>query len=236
VEALTRWVDAGAVRLFVREWGEPGARPVLFWHGLGGTSAQMEEAGPVLARDYGLRVIAPDAPGCGRSPALGREAYLSDALAELVVAILDALAVDHATFIGFSWGGTVGCYVAASHRARLDALVLLDGGYLDVADFPWVDASRLRDDASDVSQAVVWAGIETPPSAVLDRLSADLPVLLVAATEPASMEGLRESRLERFRAAVPQADVRLLVGVSHDVLGDVSADAARLIGDWLRRA
>jgi pimeloyl-ACP methyl ester carboxylesterase len=252
VEALTRSVDAHAVRFFVREWGERGARPVLFWHGLGGTGAQIEDVATLLAEEHGLRVIAPDAPGCGRSPALDRAGYESQASADQAAALLTALELPRAVVVGFSWGATVACYLAAGHPERLEALVLLDGGYLDVVDFPWVDANgsyeerlerigsgrewaRLGETSAPVWAAIVDAGVRMPPSAVLEQLPAELPVLVLAASEPASMKGLREARLTHFRIRVPQADVRVLAGVSHDVVGEAADDAARLIGEWLRR-
>jgi len=91
----------------------------------------INEAGPILAREHGLRVLAPDAPGFGKSPALEPSDYHPHALADLVPRLLDALDIERAPFVGFSWGGDVGCHVAARHPERLTALVLLDAGYDD---------------------------------------------------------------------------------------------------------
>jgi pimeloyl-ACP methyl ester carboxylesterase len=129
----TRLLDVADTRLAVREWGEADGRPLLFWHALGDhTSLQPIEAAPVLVRD-GFRVVAPDAPGFGRSPRLPAERYELPALVELARSLLDALGLDRVVWTGSSWGGTVGVHFAAAHPERVEALVLLDGGYVEPA-------------------------------------------------------------------------------------------------------
>jgi pimeloyl-ACP methyl ester carboxylesterase len=128
----TRLVDAGDTRLAVREWGDARSRPLLFWHALGDhTSLQPIEAAPILVRDYGFRVVGVDAPGFGGSPRVPDERYELPALVELARSLLDALGLDRVVWVGSSWGGTVGVHVAAAHPERVEALVLLDGGYTD---------------------------------------------------------------------------------------------------------
>jgi pimeloyl-ACP methyl ester carboxylesterase len=130
----TRLVEVGDTRLAVREWGEAGGRPLLFWHALGDhTSLQPIEAAPILVRDHGFRVLAPDAPGFGGSPRLPDKRYQLPALVDLARDLLDALDLDRVVWAGSSWGGTVGVHVAAAHPERVEALVLLDGGYLGSA-------------------------------------------------------------------------------------------------------
>jgi pimeloyl-ACP methyl ester carboxylesterase len=45
--------------------------------------------------------------------------------------LLDALGFTRFAFMGFSWGGDLGCHLAARHPDRLAALVVLDAGYRD---------------------------------------------------------------------------------------------------------
>ena len=128
-----QFVDLPETQVFVRAWGEPDARPVLYWHGVnlrGRASMALNEAGPWLA-EHGLRIVALDAPGFGGSPPLEPAAYHPHALADLVPPLLDALDIERAPFVGFSWGGDVGCHVAARHGDRLTALVILDAAYND---------------------------------------------------------------------------------------------------------
>jgi pimeloyl-ACP methyl ester carboxylesterase len=91
----------------------------------------------LLATGYGARVIAPDLPGFGGSAAVGdAAAYRPDALAELLLELLDRLAIARAAYVGTSWGATIGCHLAASAPQRVSALALLDGGHVDAADQP----------------------------------------------------------------------------------------------------
>jgi pimeloyl-ACP methyl ester carboxylesterase len=62
-----------------------------------------------------------------------------------------------------------------------------------------------------------------------------LPVLLLAATEPPELEPYREEALARFRAALPAADVRRMEGAGHDLVADLGPDLGELIADWLGR-
>jgi pimeloyl-ACP methyl ester carboxylesterase len=129
-----RWIDAVGTSLQVRSWGEDIGRAVLYWHGVGLTSrggASLGEAAPQLMRDRRLRVVALDAPGFGGSPAFEPARYHPHALADLVPALLDALELERVAFMGYSWGGDVGCHVAARYPDRVSALVLLDAGYRD---------------------------------------------------------------------------------------------------------
>jgi pimeloyl-ACP methyl ester carboxylesterase len=131
----TRSIDTGATTLHLREWGEESGRPLFFWHALGDhTSLQLIEVAPILTEEFGLRVLAVDAPGFGGSPRLDDDRYAMASLVELARASLDALGLERAVWMGSSWGAGVGVHVAAAFPERIDALVLLDGGYQDPPD------------------------------------------------------------------------------------------------------
>ena len=67
-----RLLDAGEARIAVREWGEPGGTPLLFWHALGpvASGAMLAEVAPRLAA-AGYHVASVDGPGirCLAGPA-----------------------------------------------------------------------------------------------------------------------------------------------------------------------
>jgi pimeloyl-ACP methyl ester carboxylesterase len=134
-------VEAGRVPLFVRDWGEPDRPALLYWDGLGGCGLHANEIAPILAEEHGLRVIAPDAPGHGRSPALPPESYRPSILAGVAADLLSELGISRAIFMGFSWGGRIACSFGASFPQRTAGLALIDGGYLEWADIPGVDTS-----------------------------------------------------------------------------------------------
>jgi pimeloyl-ACP methyl ester carboxylesterase len=78
-------LDVGGGTLAVRSWGDPTGRPVVFRHPLGDvtSSAYLTELAPVLTA-RGHRLVAPDGPGFGGSPAQPPEQYAPARLAGLV--------------------------------------------------------------------------------------------------------------------------------------------------------
>lgn len=93
--------------------------PVVLLHGFTGSADTWT---PYREHTRGLRAIAVDLPGHGRSPVV-RGASFAD-VADAVVAVLDDLGVDRAAWLGYSMGGRVALQVAARHAARVDALVV----------------------------------------------------------------------------------------------------------------
>ena len=277
-----RIVDVG-FPLVVREWGE-GDLPVVYWPGLTPFGAlHLNEAGPVWADEYGLRVISISPPGV-ETDARPAEEYGLASLAALVIRLLDALVLERAAYVGYSWGASIGCHVGASHPDRLSALVLLDAGYQDVppdgkslddritdareaqagARYPDRDAfladaregkrnwrlaqeerllAGMREEAGELvvaasfeaAAAALQGVITEPPTEQLAALGrTDLPVLLVTSGERAGdAEG--SEAVERFRGAVPQAEVVHIEDSGHDVLNDAPEQTIRAVGEFLSR-
>jgi pimeloyl-ACP methyl ester carboxylesterase len=121
----------------VREWGSPEGRPLVFWHALGAltSGAYLTEVAPALT-EAGFWLVAPDAPGFGRSPALPPEAYRTEAVVGLVEGVLDERRIERAVLMGHSWGGTVMTAFASAHPERVEGLVLVDSGHADYQDQP----------------------------------------------------------------------------------------------------
>jgi pimeloyl-ACP methyl ester carboxylesterase len=149
VEAFT--VEPGGVSLFVRDWGEPDRPALLYWDGLGGCGLHANEIAPILTEAHGLRVVAPDAPGHGRSPALPPEWYRPSTLAGVAADLLSELGISRAIFMGFSWGGRIACSFGASFPERSAGLALIDGGYVE-----WADISS-TDTAADLNTCIAAA-------------------------------------------------------------------------------
>jgi len=149
VQAFT--VEAGGVSLFVRDWGEPDRPALLYWDGLGGCGLHANEIAPILVETYGLRVVALDAPGHGRSPALPPDSYRPSILAGVAADLLSELGISRAIFMGFSWGGRIACSFGARFPERTAGLALIDGGY-----FEWADVSG-TDTAADLNACIAAA-------------------------------------------------------------------------------
>jgi pimeloyl-ACP methyl ester carboxylesterase len=171
-------------------------------------------------------------PGWEGSAAAPREDYLPSGLARRV----ERLAGDECFFVvGFSWGGTVGLRV---DPARLLGLALIDVGYQSYPDEPEPYEQLLADFADvdfappEAAAAGMWGVGAEPAADALPRMR-DVPVLLLAATEPYVER--RVTDLDAFRATLPHAEVQVVEGAEHNVLETRAAAAIPAIHDWLKR-
>ena len=64
---------------------------------------------------------------------------------------------------------------------------------------------------------------------------AQLPVLMLVASEPQELEAFRAEAVARFRAALPAADVRRMEGAGHDLVADLGPELGELVEEWLVR-
>lgn len=107
--------------VYVRVGGPPGAPPAVLVHGFVISSAYMIPLAARLART--CRVYAPDLPGFGRSEG-PPEALDVDALADALLATLDALGLARPAIVANSMGCQVATSLAARHPDRVGRLVL----------------------------------------------------------------------------------------------------------------
>jgi pimeloyl-ACP methyl ester carboxylesterase len=89
-------------RLGYAEWGDPGGRPLLFFHGWPGSRVE-GRLGDEAARAKGVRLIALDRPGMGLSDYQPRR-MLAD-WPDDVVQLTAALGLDRFAVLGISGGG-----------------------------------------------------------------------------------------------------------------------------------
>ena len=117
--------------LHYMDWGDPGAAPVIAWHGLARTGRDMDDLAAHLAQSGRYRVICPDTIGRGLSqwsPDPDNEYHLAFYV-KLAVALVDQLGLADCHWVGTSMGGAIGLLAAAtSLRGRIRRLVLNDIG------------------------------------------------------------------------------------------------------------
>jgi pimeloyl-ACP methyl ester carboxylesterase len=132
--------SADGLKLFVRDYpahGRERGTPVLCIHGLTRSSADFEAIAPRIA-SKGRRVIAIDVRGRGRSERdPNPERYQAGTYVADTIAILNALDIKRAVFIGTSMGGLITMIASASASERVHAAVLNDIG-------PVVDPAGLQ--------------------------------------------------------------------------------------------
>lgn len=104
------------------DYGARDGQPVLALHGTPGSRLMYRLAdGP--ARERGLRLVAPDRPGCGQSSM--RQAHGFSAWSSDLAAIADALGIGRFAAIGVSGGGPYAAACAARLAPRVRALALV---------------------------------------------------------------------------------------------------------------
>ena len=107
--------------LAIREEG--AGEPLVLVHGAGTSSAIWHRVAPRLAA--GRRVVAPDLPGYGGSPAAGPGFALEEVADRLAAGLEDAGVPAPYDLVGHSMGGAIAILLAARHPERMRRLVLV---------------------------------------------------------------------------------------------------------------
>lgn len=116
------FVDAGGLKMHVAVAGDQEAPPIMLVHGWPQHWWAWRHVIPTLARDH--RVLAPDLRGHGWTEA-PRHGYEKEQLATDLLALLDALGIERATWVGHDWGAFAGFLAAFRAPERFERLVSL---------------------------------------------------------------------------------------------------------------
>jgi haloalkane dehalogenase len=124
-----RYADVGGLRMAYVEAGPAGAPPVLLLHGEPSWSFLYRTVMDVLA-GAGLRAIAPDLIGFGRSdkPADAAEHSYARHVEWVRAFAFDALDLRAVTLVGQDWGGLIGLRLVAEHPDRFARVVAANTG------------------------------------------------------------------------------------------------------------
>jgi len=233
--------------------------PVVFLHGAGGLFWEPLLDG--LSNQY--RVIAPEHPGAGASQGLEHVHDIWD-LVLYYNELFDALGIESATLIGHSFGGMVAAEISSNNPDRVRRLVLIApiGIWRDdhpIPDFSGVPPDGLPglmfadpsgpaatsmpapdpSDPDSLLRAVmtvasilqfVWPLPDKGLSRRLYRLRA--PTLLLWGTADAFVH---VAYAESFKAAIADAEIRLLDGVGHLAQIEDAPGALAAVSEFLGR-
>ena len=116
--------DDGVLRVHYLEEGSPTAECVLLMHGEPSWSYLYRHMIPVLV-GAGLRVVAPDLVGFGRSdkPTPRTEYSYARHVEWMRSLLFDVLDLDGVTLVGQDWGGLIGLRLVAEHPERFARVV-----------------------------------------------------------------------------------------------------------------
>jgi haloalkane dehalogenase len=182
-----RYADVGGLRLAYVEAGPPAGEPVLLLHGEPSWSFLYRKVIPVLA-GAGLRAIAPDLIGFGRSdkPAEAGDHSYAGHVEWIRAFAFDALGLSGVTLVGQDWGGLIGLRLVAEHPGRFARVVAANTG-LPTGDQPMPEVwLRFREvvrtaPALNVSRLVQSGCRTTLPAGVLGAYDAPFPEASYAA-------------------------------------------------------
>jgi haloalkane dehalogenase len=121
--------DGGTLRVHYLDEGPTDGSPVLCLHGEPSWSYLYRKMIPPLV-DAGLRVIAPDLVGFGKSDKPTEQSDYSYArhVAWMQAAIVDHVDLHDATMFGQDWGGLVGLRLVAENPDRFDRVIVGNTG------------------------------------------------------------------------------------------------------------
>jgi pimeloyl-ACP methyl ester carboxylesterase len=151
MSATIKTIDAGVLSIAYLEYGPAFGWPCILGHGFPYDVHAYAETAPVLA-EAGARVIVPYLRGYGPTRFLSAETPRSGEQAALgadLLALMDALHIEHAILGGYDWGGRAACIVAALWPERVVALVSANS--YNIQDIAWA-----MEPASPEEEAAFW--------------------------------------------------------------------------------
>jgi pimeloyl-ACP methyl ester carboxylesterase len=203
-----RFVQAGDVELFIQEMGPPNGQTILFIHGTAAWSGLWRETMTRLAA-AGYRCVAIDIPPFGFSERPATPSYGNADQAKRIVALMDELGIRHTILFGLSFGGGATMETALMIPERIEALILLDVGGLNLNIQPAPETNN---------SSAIELFLGTP--AVRN------PILATTATNPLFTKTLISSMI-LDPADATEEKIRIL----QEPL--VLQDATNTLGDWL---
>ena len=160
--------DGGSLRVHYLDEGDRNAPVVLLMHGEPSWCFLYRKMIPALTA-AGLRCIAPDLVGFGRSdkPVERTDYTYARHVEWMRAALFDTVGIDGITFVGQDWGGLIGLRLVAEHPDRF-ARVVTANTFLPTGDRPpgeaFLNWQRFSQTVEDFAVGfIVGSGCHTPP-------------------------------------------------------------------------
>ena len=135
-------IEANGISMYYETAGPEGAPVVMLSHSLGSSGVMWETEFQALSDRF--RVVRYDTRGHGQTSA-PEGPYSFELLVADVIALMDAVGIEKAHYVGLSLGGMTGLGVAIEHGDRLLSLAACDARPFADPDWaaPWVDRIAL---------------------------------------------------------------------------------------------
>jgi pimeloyl-ACP methyl ester carboxylesterase len=205
--------------------GDPAGAPVFFLHGCP-DSRHAAFPGDAAARRGGVRLVAVNRPGYGRSDPhdSGHRSVADD-----VAAVADLLGIESYRVLGMSVGGPYALACAARHPARVtSAAVVSAPGMAPAMDPPWH-----RDDLDDAGRRFVTGLARLTVEEAVQRMRPDFEAY-VAGVAPQDPDDT--ALVERWLAGLPSEDAALLADRSPAELAAAVREALARPDGYVRDA
>ena len=121
---MEKEIEIDGLKLFYEDCGNPEGKPVIILHGWGCNHTTVKSISRCL--EDGMRVIAVDLPGHGRSQE-PEEVWSTDDFASIILKLIDVLGLGRTSLIGHSFGGrTIIAMASKSPKDLFNKIILLD--------------------------------------------------------------------------------------------------------------
>lgn len=160
------------VKLEILDWGGTG-RPLVLLTGLGDTAHVYDTFASKLTGKYHVYGITRRGFGASSSPPPASANYRADRLGNDVLAVIEALRLDHPIVAGHSIAGQELSFIGMYHPEKVAGLIYLDAGYPyalydEAHGSMYLDAVQLREQLANLGMS------QDDPRKVLDDLLASL--------------------------------------------------------------
>jgi pimeloyl-ACP methyl ester carboxylesterase len=218
VEGLWAWVDSQPI--YYQVWGSDDAPTVVLVHddNVAGLETWRDSA-ETLAK-WGMRVIAVDLRGYGRSVRDVTPNYSLSGQAELLAIVLNQLHIEQATVVGRGWGCAVALQLAAEQPQFVRELVLVAPTVYDLPLPLWQPVAKVP----YLDRAAAWAMSAGGPYWLYSQRQELLATTTVARTywqhiqEPTHVEGTIAAQVAMARSPRSNQVPALLAGVQAPAL------------------
>jgi 2-succinyl-6-hydroxy-2,4-cyclohexadiene-1-carboxylate synthase len=200
--------------------GDPATPPLLLLHGFTGSARSWEAHVPTLAAHY--RLLRPDLPGHGATPAITPADCSMETTARQLVHIIETVLTPPVTLLGYSMGGRLALYTALEYPGLVHSLIL-ESASPGIADDSERQPRRAADDA--LAQRILDHGM-----AVFVDEWERLPLFASYARLPeATRAALRQARLANDPAGLANSLRGMGTGAQPSLWGRLPALACSVL-------